>query len=158
MKLLLTLTLPLYLLDQLTKYLARTGIPYGSAREVIPGFFNLSHVTNTGAAFGSFSNSNTFFMILSALVALGLLLAWFRGAFTDLFSRLAVALLISGIFGNLTDRILLGHVIDFLDFHVGGKHWPSFNVADSCICVAAGLFFLAAVRDARQTKGEKGNS
>ncbi len=150
MKYLLTLSLPLYALDQITKYFARTSIPYGSSREVIPGFFNLSHVTNTGAAFGSFANSNTFFIILSSMVAIGLLIAWGRGVFPDLFSRLAVALLISGIFGNLTDRLLLGHVIDFLDFHAGGRHWPSFNVADSCICVAAGLFFWAALRDAKK--------
>lgn len=153
MRYFLTLTLPLYVLDQITKYLARTNIPYGGGVEVIPGFFNLSHVHNTGAAFGSFSNSNTFFLILSSVVAIGLLIAWFRGAFPDLLSRLAVALLLSGIFGNLTDRVLLGHVIDFLDFHIGGKHWPSFNVADSCICVAAGFFFLAALLDARKKVG-----
>ena len=52
----------------------------------------------------------------------------------------------SGILGNLTDRLWHGYVVDFLDFHVAGRHWPSFNVADSCICVAAGLLFIAAFR------------
>lgn len=150
MKSLLTLALPLYMLDQITKYLARTNIEYGDSREIIPGFFNLSHVTNTGAAFGSFSGSNVFFIILASVVGLGLLVAYLRGAFVDRWSRLAVVLLLSGIVGNLTDRILLGHVIDFLDFYVGRHHWPSFNVADSCICVAAGLFFFTAVQDARR--------
>jgi signal peptidase II len=52
-------------------------------------------------------------------------------------------LLLSGIIGNVTDRIRLGHVVDFLDFQFGGYHWPAFNVADSCICIAAGLFLLS---------------
>lgn len=150
MKTLAAIAIPLYLLDQLTKYLVRTNIAYGEMREVIPGFFNLSHVTNTGAAFGSFSGSNGFFVGLSSVVTVGLLVAYLRGAFTDRWSRLAVALLLSGILGNLTDRLTLGHVVDFLDVYVGRHHWPSFNVADSCICVAAGLFFLAAIQDARK--------
>jgi signal peptidase II len=53
-------------------------------------------------------------------------------------------LLIAGIIGNITDRLRLGHVVDFLDFQLAGYHWPSFNVADSCICVAAGLFLLSS--------------
>ena len=58
----------------------------------------------------------------------------------------AVCLLFPGVIGNLTDRLWHGYVIDFLDFYIGNKHWPSFNVADSCICVAAGLLFIAAFR------------
>ena len=155
MRLLLLVTLPLYVLDQITKWLIVLNFPLHSYRTIIPNFFDLVHVTNTGAAFGSFSNSNVFFMVLSSVVAAGLLFFYFRGAFADLPSRLGAALLLSGIFGNLTDRIVHGHVIDFLSFDLHVKYaspWPSFNVADSCICIAAALFLahslIAAKREA----------
>ena len=154
MRLLLRITLPLYILDQITKWLILVYFPLHSHRTIIPNFFDLVHVTNTGAAFGSFSDSNTFFMALSVAVAAGLLFFYFRGAFTDLSGRVGAALLLAGILGNLTDRIVHGHVIDFLSFdlHVPlASPWPSFNVADSCICIAAGLFILHTTLAARKT-------
>lgn len=147
MKYLSLLTLPLYLLDQLTKWLVLARFELHESRVVVPGLFNLVHVTNTGAAFGMMKDNNAFFIALSTLVGVGLLVFWFRGAFADIGSRIAVALLLAGILGNLTDRIVHGQVIDFLDFYIGANHWPAFNVADSCICLAAALFFLAAFRD-----------
>lgn len=144
MRLFLLLTLPLYALDQLTKWLVLRRLEHGDGFPVIDGFFNLVHVRNTGAAFGSFSDSNSFFIGLSA-VTLGVLAvcAW-RRLFTEPLTQIGVALLASGVLGNLTDRIAHGHVIDFLDFHLGEHHWPAFNVADSCICIAAGLFVLGS--------------
>jgi signal peptidase II len=148
MKLLLTVGLPLYILDQLTKWLIIQNFPLHAQRTIIPGFFDLVHVTNTGAAFGSFSDSNFLFMILSFLVGTVMLFFLLKGSFKDLLTRLGAVLLLAGIAGNLTDRIVHGHVIDFLSFdlHVPyANPWPSFNVADSCICVAAGLFLLQSV-------------
>lgn len=152
MKLFLGLTLPLYALDQLTKWLVARSIPFESGRTVIPGFFDLVHFGNTGAAFSSFSNSNTAFMVLSlgTLVALAFY-AW-RGAFQQRWTRLGVALLCAGVLGNLTDRLVHQHVIDFLlfDLHVPFAHpWPAFNVADSCICLATALFILTSFRETR---------
>jgi signal peptidase II len=150
-KFLLFLTLPLYLLDQLTKQLVLRYIDPTEPRFVVPDFFALVHVTNSGAAFGSFANNNGFFIALScvALVVVSFLLL--RGD-PDLWRRGALALLLAGILGNLTDRLLHGHVIDFLlfDLHVPFAHpWPAFNIADSCICIAVICFIVHSFRQDR---------
>lgn len=156
MKHLLTVALPLYVLDQTTKALILMNVGEDDVVPVIPGFFNLVQVHNTGAAFGMLSNNNLFFMGLSsvALIVIGFL-SW-RGIFRDKFSRLAVALLISGVAGNLTDRILHGYVVDFLDFILPWYgRWPAFNVADSCICVAALLFIISSFLEEKSARVQK---
>ena len=140
---LLFLTLPLYVADQVTKSLVLRRIEMEELIPVVPGFLNLVHVHNTGAAFGMLKDSNIFFVLLAgaALVVVGVL-AW-KGAFAGTPAGIGAALLVSGILGNLTDRLLHGHVVDFLDVILPWYgHWPAFNIADSCICVAAGLFVL----------------
>lgn len=153
MKLLLFVTLPLYLLDQVTKWLVLRFISSDEFVPVIPGFFYLVQVHNTGAAFGMLKDNNVFFMLL-ATVAL-ILVAVFarRGAFADAPSRFGAALLVSGVLGNLTDRILHGYVVDFLDVVLPWYgHWPAFNVADSAICGAAALFLISGfVVDGKRT-------
>ena len=144
MKLLLFITLPLYLLDQVTKWLVLRFISTDEFVPVIPGFFYLVQVHNTGAAFGMLKNNNLFFMVLAsvALILVGVLAR--RGAFADAPSRVGAALLVSGVLGNLTDRILHGYVVDFLDLILPWYgHWPAFNVADSAICAAAALFLIS---------------
>ena len=166
-RLLLALTLPLYILDQLTKLAVLDSLSYHEQVEVIPGFFNLVRVHNTGIAFGQFNegaSSNIIFTIVAVCALILISVLWKKGHFPGALNGTAVALLISGILGNLTDRVLQGfflpayreesfldrlsegYVVDFLDFHLSGHHWPSFNVADSCICVAAALLFIAAFR------------
>jgi len=140
----------LYTLDQLSKWLIVHSIEFNDGHTVVPGFFELVHVHNTGAAFGSFHDSNTFFIVLS-LVTLGVLAAcaW-RGAFQEKWTRIGVSLLTSGVLGNLTDRFVRKHVVDFLSFdlHAPFAHpWPSFNVADSCICVAAAIYVIFSFRE-----------
>ncbi len=162
MKYLLYLTLPLYILDQITKawvtshFPGMTGAADGIA--VIPGFFNLVRVHNTGMAFGLGNGawwSNYIFLAIAAL-AIGFIgYLWRKGLLDGVISHIAAALLISGILGNVTDRLARGYVVDFLDFYIGQNHWPSFNVADSCICVAAGLLMWSSFfpSPASQTKG-----
>ncbi len=156
----LLITLPLYAADQITKWLVVRHIPQFSPIEVVPGFFNLVHTYNTGMAFGLMKNNNVFFVGLSIVVATGLLIFAWRGAFRGALPQLGVWLLLAGIFGNLTDRLVHGHVIDFLEFYVvAGSRvfaWPAFNLADSCICVAAGLFVLSAflARDEETVTGQ----
>src|SRR5450755_3695937 len=138
-KIFLFLTLPLYALDQWTKYLVLHFIDPAEPRAIVPDFFTLVHVTNSGAAFGSFRNNNGFFIAISciALVIVTVLLR--RREPRDPWRRVALALLLAGVLGNLTDRLLHGHVIDFLlfDLHLPLAHpWPAFNVADACICLA----------------------
>jgi signal peptidase II len=152
MKLFLTLTVPFYILDQVTKALVLRYIGTEDVIPVIPGFFNLVQVHNTGAAFGMLSNNNHVFLVLLISAMIGVVVLWKRGAFKDtLASRIAAALLLAGIAGNLTDRILHGFVVDFLDFVLPWYgHWPSFNVADSCICAAAGLFIISSLLEGRK--------
>ena len=139
----LFLTLPLYLADQATKWLVLRNIEMSEVIQVVPGVFNIVHVHNTGAAFGMMKDSNLFFVLLAgaALIVVGVL-AW-KGAFAGTPTRIGAALLVSGILGNLTDRLLHGYVVDFIDVILPWYgHWPAFNIADSCICIAAGLFIL----------------
>ena len=152
MKFFFLLTLPLYALDQLTKWLVLRHVLPEEPRIIIPDIFALVFVTNTGAAFGSFRNNNLFFIILScvALVVESTLLV--RRHQPDTWRDVSLALLLAGVLGNLTDRLFHGHVIDFLlfDLHVPLAHpWPAFNVADACICIAVGCFIIHSLRPTR---------
>ena len=145
MKLIFFLSLPLYALDQWTKQMVLRFISPDESRIVIPDFFNLVNVTNTGAAFGSFRNNNTFFIVISAVALLVVLVLLIRRRAPNVWRDVSLALLLAGIMGNLTDRLLYGHVIDFLlfDLHIPYAHpWPAFNVADSCISIAVVLFII----------------
>lgn len=140
---LLLLTLPLYVADQVTKWLVLRHIGLDEVVPVISGVLNFVQVHNTGAAFGMLSNNNLFFIALSgsALIVIGIL-AW-KGSFARLPMRIGAALLVAGILGNLTDRLLHGFVVDFIQVILPWYGpWPNFNIADSCICVAAGLFVI----------------
>ncbi len=149
MKFILLLSLPLYALDQWTKQMVLRFISADEPRVLISDFFSLVNVTNTGAAFGSFRGNNTFFIAISSValvIVLGLLL---RARTPDRWRDVSLALLLAGILGNLTDRLLYGHVIDFLlfDLHIPYAHpWPAFNVADSCISIAVVLFIIHSFR------------
>jgi len=149
MKLIFLISLPLYALDQLSKQLVLRLIRPYEARIIVPDFFSLVNVTNTGAAFGSFKGNNTFFIVVSitALVVVTVLLVRARPG--DAWRDLSLALLLAGILGNLTDRLLYGHVIDFLLFNLHIRYadpWPAFNVADSCISIAVVLFIIHSFR------------
>lgn len=147
------LALPFYVIDQVTKWLIirHLGEPFqGQSVTVIPDFFQLVSVANTGAAFGMFSNNNAFFVLLSAVVLAALFaLCRFRLLPASRVLYLAAGLILAGILGNVTDRLLRGHVVDFLQFdlHIPGANpFPSFNVADSCIFVAAVCFVMDSFR------------
>src|SRR5207245_4639060 len=123
MKYILFLSLPLYALDQLTKSCVLRLIQPDQPRIVIAGFFDLVNITNTGAAFGSFKNNNTFFIAISCLALLFVMPLLVRRRTADVWSDISLALLLAGVLGNLTDRLLYGHVIDFLLFDL---HFPFF--------------------------------
>jgi len=132
----------LLMLDQGSKLYVVRFISFQETIPVIPGFFNLTHLYNTGAAFGMLRDRNLIFVIFSSLAFAALILM--RRHFAGGVLRTGWVLLLAGILGNVTDRLRVGHVVDFLDFQFGTYHWPSFNVADSCICIAAGLFLLGS--------------
>src|SRR5436189_5492608 len=155
MRFILFLSLPLYALDQVTKWLVLQNIhPEDPQFPVVHGFFYLVNVTNNGAAFGSFKNNNAFFIVLSCVALVVVLALLLRGRSPDALSDVSLALLLAGIMGNLTDRLIHGHVIDFLlfDLHIPlqiFRPWPAFNVADSCICIAVVCFIIHSFKKPR---------
>jgi len=161
MKFIFFLSLPLYALDQLTKYYVLRFIKPDEPRVVIAGWFDLVNITNTGAAFGSFKNNNTFFIVISGLALLFVVALLVRRRSSDVWRDVSLALLAAGVLGNLTDRLLYGHVIDFLlfDLHFPYAHpWPAFNVADSCICIAVVCFIIHSFRQQKSVEPRAGSS
>jgi signal peptidase II len=155
MKYILLLSLPLYALDQITKWFVLWNIhPEEPQHQVIADFFYLVNVTNNGAAFGSFKNNNAFFIVLSCVAFVVVLALLLRRRSPDGLRDLSLALLLAGIMGNLTDRFVHGHVIDFLLFYLHlplANPWPAFNVADSCICIAVVCFIIHSFRHPKKT-------
>ena len=155
MKYILLLSLPLYALDQITKHLVLRFVGPEDLHVVVPDFFSVVHVTNDGAAFGSFKNNNLFFIILSCVAFVFVLALLLRRTKTrDRLRDVSLALLFAGIMGNLTDRFLHGHVIDFalFDLHLPFAHpWPAFNVADSCIFIAVFCFIVHSFKKRKET-------
>jgi signal peptidase II len=153
-RLLLLLATAVLALDQATKFWVAFRIPFdplhshdvGQDIAVIPGFFYLIHVGNTGAAWSMFSGQS----VLLAALAVGTLLAiaWWRHALglRDRVTQVAFGLLCGGIAGNLIDRLMRGHVTDFLDLHFGSYIYPTFNVADSGICIGVFLYLVRSFR------------
>jgi len=136
------------LLDQLTKITITRLFTYGES-DPVTSFFNLVLVYNKGAAFSFLAQSagwqRYFFTGIGIAAALFIIYLLKKNAGQRLFCS-ALALILGGAIGNVIDRIAYGHVIDFLDFHVAGWHWPAFNVADSAICIGAVLFVLDELR------------
>ena len=135
-------------LDQLTKlWIVNTFALYES-RQIIGGLFNLTYVTNTGAAFGMLAGTagwwRQVFFTFIGLAAITLIVFFYQkiGRQSRL-NAVGLALVAGGAAGNLIDRLRLGKVIDFLDFYISSHHWPAFNVADSAICVGVGLLLIA---------------
>lgn len=135
-------------LDQLTKTWASSAMEVWSGKVVIPGFFNLVHYLNRGAAWG-FLGSDAIdwqrpLFIGITFVALGFITYMLKTTSqSDKWMIHGLGLVAGGAIGNLIDRVRLGVVIDFLDFYVGSYHWPAFNVADCALTVGAGCILLS---------------
>lgn len=140
------LSLTVFIVDQATKYFVRTGIAPFDIIHVLP-VLNLVHVENTGSAFGMFKAlGNTFFIVMAS--GASLLVAFLM--VKDPGNRTAFSLILGGAAGNLTDRIMYGHVVDFLDLHAGNLHWPAFNVADSALTAGIILMLLQSIIQLRK--------
>jgi signal peptidase II len=144
----LAVAIVVILLDQLSKITMTRLLVYGQS-EFINTYFNLVMVYNQGAAFSFLANSGGwqrwFFSALALAVSIVIVWMLNRHASQRLFCW-SLSLILGGAVGNLIDRLVYGHVIDFLDFHVGSWHWPAFNIADSAITVGAALFVLDELR------------
>ncbi|MDP2787627.1 MAG: signal peptidase II [Pseudomonadota bacterium] len=136
-------------LDQLSKLAVIERLTAYVDVIAVTSFFNLVHVHNTGAAFSLFADQPGWqrgFFVAVALVAAGVILYLLRKTAGRRLFSVALALILGGAVGNVIDRILYGHVIDFLDIYVNTWHWPAFNVADSAISVGAVLLIWDGMR------------
>jgi len=138
-------------LDQITKQIALRNLQWGRPREVIPEFFNLTLVHNTGAAWGMFKDHSFWLTLLAFVTLIFLCVARRYFTYVGVLPRIALGLLLGGIAGNLADRLIYGHVIDFLSFYIGSYQWPAFNVADSAICTGVGLYLLDSFKRGNST-------
>jgi len=130
--------------DQVTKLWVRGVFALGESRPIIDGFFHLTYVRNTGAAWGMLGGQNIWLAVLSVVV-LALMVIFRRAFLSNTWEhRIALGLLAGGILGNVCDRIKLGYVTDFLDFYWRSHHFPAFNIADSAICVGVGIYILSS--------------
>lgn len=148
------IALSIFVIDQISKALIVRHLPLGSYYPpenvpIIPGFFNLVHVGNTGAAWSLFSGRSTMLAILG-IFTLGAIYYWRHSlGLRMLWLQISFGLLCGGIAGNLLDRIREGYVTDFLDFHFGSYVFPTFNIADSGICIGVGIYLWQSMRASR---------
>ena len=135
-----------YLADQTSKAWAVKTLRFGEARVVIRNFLQFAYTENPGIAFGQLQEGGSFgrwfFVALGAAASVAVFYYFMRTSRSDDRVLGACALLLAGILGNLTDRVRLGYVVDFIVMHAGDYHWPTFNIADASICIGAGLLML----------------
>ena len=144
----------IFVLDQAVKILIQNALAVHEVRSVIPGFFNLIHIHNRGAAFGLFNRADIswqtpFFIAVTLLTVLIIMYLITTTPRQDRFFIFGLSAILSGALGNLVDRIRLGHVIDYLDFFIGPYHWPAFNVADTAITLGAIALIISFYRKER---------
>ncbi len=144
---LILISIPIIFFDQLLKYIVNERIPIYRNIPVIRHFFNIVHVNNRGVAFGLLNNySNILIIAFTSLVILLLIYGLFRIKIVSGLFSVSMSLVISGAFSNLVNRIFSGYVVDFLDFHIKGYHWPSFNLADSSVVIGTILIFISIIK------------
>ena len=145
-----------FAIDRLTKWIIETRVSRFDTHVVIPGFFDIVHSENQGAAFGLFAESTsewrTLVLIGFSIVALVTLVAMlWRSPRLDRKTAIALALILGGAMGNVFDRLVRdGGVTDFLLFYIGSYQWPAFNAADSAIVIGSGLLLLDFIKFKRQ--------
>ena len=141
--------LSVFLVDQIIKFYILEHLFLGQRIPIIKNIFSISFVTNKGIAFGLFSNSKFPFVLISIAVLVCITLAFISfnkdimSKKARVWTRIAYGLILGGALSNMLDRIRMGEVIDFLDFHI----WPVFNIGDSAICVGAGIFILNTLKN-----------
>lgn len=142
--------------DQVSKYLLATHLSNG---EIITffDFFNLVKVWNTGVSFSMFNNYGNIGRIALCVLSLVVcaFLLWWMSKEKDKIKIISLGLIIGGALGNVIDRIRFGAVLDFLDFHIATHHWPAFNLADSFICIGAGILILLELLNGQKKGKEK---
>jgi signal peptidase II len=153
----LFVSLAVIVLDQWTKWMVEVHLPHYPPHSLIPGFLDLTHVRNSGVAFGLFAAKGgtggswlLTLLGLAALTAVGIYF-WYAPS-KDRLLLIALSLVMGGAIGNLIDRVSSGAVTDFIDVYVGAHHWPSFNVADSAISIGIVLMAIDSFRSHKDHK------
>lgn len=146
---LISVAIPMLILDWSTKWLVQTHITQiTEVIPIIPGFFNLRHDRNTGAAFGVLAG-HRILLILITIAALAFIFAYYLRFRKSRWMQVSLGFLLGGAIGNFIDRIRLGEVVDFLQFGIANKalFWPTFNVADVSVCIGAGMLIVYLFRN-----------
>jgi signal peptidase II len=153
----LFVSLAVIVLDQWTKWLVEVHLAHHTAQPLIPDVLNLTHVRNTGVAFGLFASQGMTggswlltVLGIAALTAVGIYF-WFAPT-RDRLLLVALSLVVGGAVGNLIDRVSSGAVTDFIDVYLGPHHWPSFNIADSAISIGIALMAIDSFRSRKPKK------
>ena len=145
----------IFALDQATKIFIHTQFPRQESKTIIEGFFNISYVTNSGGAFGLFNEGPEWLrfilFLLFPLVCVYFIFKLLQET-EDRFQILALSFILGGAFGNYLDRVRLGYVVDFIDWHFKGWHWPTFNIADSFIVIGVAVLFVFYIKDYQKSK------
>lgn len=144
----LLISLAVFLVDQITKKIVTTGMIRHQSIQVIPDLLNVTYIHNRGAVFGFGSNFSAPYLawilsLLSILSLVVILIYFLRVNVTNRLLYSGLALVLGGALGNLFDRLRNGYVVDFIDMHWFGHHWPTYNFADFSICVGVGLLLLS---------------
>ena len=146
----LWVALLILVLDQLTKWLATEQLSYGEQIAIIPSFFNITLLHNTGAAFSFLSDAGGwqrwFFTVIAVGVSIGITVWLSRLQSSQRWLTIALVLILGGAVGNLWDRVYLGYVVDFIQVYYQQWYWPAFNIADSAITIGATMLFIDAFR------------
>ncbi len=157
----LTISFAIVALDQATKLMVHTQFNLGEKKEIIPGFFNITYVRNTGGVFGLFSQSNdvirmVLFIVLPILAFVLIASIVYQLNIKQKYQLLAFSFIFGGALGNYIDRIHFGYVVDFLDFYYKSYAWPTFNVGDICIvvgvCSAIAIIYSTEEKEKAQVK------
>ncbi|MCD6319265.1 MAG: signal peptidase II, partial [Candidatus Desulfofervidaceae bacterium] len=140
-------------LDQITKWIVIRHLePYKEKIKIGP-LLNIIHIRNSGIAFGLWAGGNSgkqiFFIIFTLVAIMAILYYLYRETRLTLPKTWGCGLIIGGALGNLADRIIYGNVIDFIDCHLGGYHWPAFNIADSAVTIGTILLFFQIYQERR---------
>ena len=141
---------PVIVIDQISKAVILKTIPLYESISVIPGFLSITHLHNTGGAFGFMANQNSgvrnILFIAASFIALSLVIYFYKNTPEKYpFLASAFSLILGGACGNLADRIRMGKVVDFIDVYIGELHWPAFNLADSAISIGVFIFLYHLV-------------
>lgn len=136
-------------IDQITKWIAETSLTLYSPVPVIPGFFDVMLAYNTGAAFSFLAEAGGwqrwFFTALAAAVSIAIVIWMKRLSAAEKLTAISLALVLGGAVGNMIDRLVHGHVIDFIQVYFGSYAYPAFNIADSAIFIGAALMIIEAL-------------